>query len=247
MKKKRTRFEDAMTQLNNAFEKAQKAENKESNETVVEPILLKENTKFDKHFIAQELPNRSQKKENIAQELDQAVEKLQLRKKKKYPDAIEHDNNNLKEEFLGAIPNKVDKKIQNLLEKLVQNTVDKRIFSLLEQKLAENNHFSKDDILDQQEIQCLTSTKNIKKNRDRLEQKILQYSKVKLLFFVNLGQSKVKFKDLFTLKEGDIFSLDTSPKNTLSFFINQKSVGSGKVVNSKENRGFQIDSFYQNL
>jgi flagellar motor switch/type III secretory pathway protein FliN len=266
VKKNRTRFENAMQQLDTAFDRAlqdekkldknQKQEAKKDKEQIISTPLRPEKTNIAN---TKEAGSNQQllEKQNFSESLDQATHRLEQRRQKKTPSQQAPFPQEKREPLSNYEKNKElpensrNNNIDHLLQKIVQSRINNALEDILEQKLkamarATNNQSSNQGEGNFEE-DFFMQTKRVLKNRNILLEKISQYSGVQFDFCVDLGEVKIKFRDLFSLQEGDILPVGANSKTNFPFLVNQKPVGSGRLIKSHSTVGFQVDAFYQNL
>ena len=234
MTKQISRFESAMNQLDDAFQnaKAQQQLKKTTNKAqtpVGAPRVDFEQSLQDGIEKLERLKQKqpSQSSDATALIKQQEVNQQEVKQQESLDLAPTLDQNALKS------------KAENLLEHLVQNTLNQAVIGVLNKNLVKTNELAEQTLF--------TTTHKVKKNSTHLLEKFSQYADIKMNFYVELGETKVKMKDLFNLKEGDLLPTNRALEDFLTFYINQKPIGKGKLKSVNASRGFQIYSFYQKL
>ena len=239
MTKQISRFESAMSQLDDAFQNAKAEHQPKKTTNKAQTPVGAPRVDFE-----QSLQDGIEKLERLKQKQPSQSSDAPARIKQQEVNQQEVKQQALKQqESLDLAPtldqNALKSKVENLLEHLVQNTLNQAVIGVLNKNLAKTNELAEQTLF--------TTTHNVKKNSTHLLEKFSQYADIKMNFYVELGETKVKMKDLFNLKEGDLLPTNRALEDFLTFYINQKPIGKGKLKSVNASRGFQIYSFYQKL
>ena len=239
MTKQISRFESAMSQLDDAFQNAKAEHQPKKTTNKAQTPVGAPRVDFE-----QSLQDGIEKLERLKQKQSSQSSDAPARIKQHEVNQQEVNQQALKQqESLDLAPtldqNALKSKAENLLEHLVQNTLNQAVIGVLNKNLAKTNELAEQTLF--------TTTHKVKKNSTHLLEKFSQYADIKMNFYVELGETKVKMKDLFNLKEGDLLPTNRALEDFLTFYINQKPIGKGKLQSVNASRGFQIYSFYHKL
>ena len=229
MTKQISRFESAMNQLDDAFQnaKAQHQTKKSTNKAQTPVGAPRVDFEQSLQDGIEKLERLKQKQPSQGSDAPARIKQQEVKQQESLDLAQTLDQNALKS------------KAENLLEHLVQNTLNQAVIGVLNKNLAKTNELAEQTLF--------TTTHKVKKNSTHLLEKFSQYADIKMNFYVELGETKVKMKDLFNLKEGDLLPTNRALEDFLTFYINQKPIGKGKLQSVNASRGFQIYSFYHKL